>query len=251
MADIIAIIPARGGSKGVLRKNLRHICGRPMIEYTMAAAAQSRWLSRTVVSTEDEEVASLCREAGFDVLLRPDELAQDDTPMIAVIRNVLAQVSKQQDSLPEAAVLLQPTSPLRQSSHIDAAIALFLAEKPDSVVSVTEVPHQYHPHFQFCIEEDLELRLHRGRPLSDLPTRRQDLSTTFRPNGAVYVFRSDLVFDRNTIYGERCLAYLMSPELSLDIDSEEDLFLAERFLSSAPHADNLRLAAEKTPAEVE
>ncbi len=227
---VLALIPARGGSKGVRRKNVRRICGKPLIEYSIDAARESRLLSRIVVSTEDSEVASICIEAGCEVLERPASLAADDTPMIAVVKHVLRALESNEGYRPSLTVLLQPTSPLRRGFHIDEALDLQSCEKADSVIGVTAVPAHHHPGWQFEVGQGRALQLYGGRPISELPTRRQDLVATYCPNGAIYVFKTEVAVEQSTLYGDRCLGYLMSGEMSVDIDSDEDLYLAERQL---------------------
>jgi CMP-N-acetylneuraminic acid synthetase len=134
--DVLGLIPARGGSKGIPRKNLAPVGGKPLLEWTVEAARAATELTRVVVSTEDDEIAAA---AGVDVLRRPDELAEDETPMLDVIRHAVAELS------PDVVVLLQPTSPLRRPEHIDAAVRLLLESDADAVVSVVAVPHRFRP----------------------------------------------------------------------------------------------------------
>ena len=230
MRQTLGIIPARGGSKGVPRKNIRSVCGRPLIQYAIDAAQGSRLLTRFVVSTEDSEIADYCIKAGCEVLLRPAVLACDDTPMIAVIQHVLSTLVQDEDFRPDVTVLLQPTAPLRRSAHIDAAVDLLLSSRADSVVSVSEIPGHHHPTWQFEVSEDQRLFRYGGQVISKLPARRQELKPTYTRNGAIYAFRSVLALECDTIYGERCLAYIMPTSQSVNIDSDEDLFLAERQL---------------------
>src|SRR5215813_1841194 len=150
---ILGIIPARGGSKGVARKNIREVAGRPLIAYTIEAAAGSQELTHFVCSTEDTEIARIANDLGCPVLERPAELAGDATPMKAVIRQVLAAVRP----TPEIVVLLQPTSPLRTSAHIDCAIQMLVHADADSVVSVSRVAGHFHPEWQLKLDHDNQL----------------------------------------------------------------------------------------------
>ena len=137
MSNIVAIIPARGGSKGVPRKNIKNLCGKPLIQYTIDEAKRSNKISRVIVSTEDEEIAEISRNLGAEVIMRPDELATDKAPTLPVIQHVIETLEKNQDFKVDAIMLLQPTTPFRKQEHIDQAIGLFLEKNPDSVVSVS------------------------------------------------------------------------------------------------------------------
>ncbi len=142
---LLAIIPARGGSKGIPRKNIRLLCGRPLIAYSISAAQEARSVERIIVSTDDEEIAEISQRLGAEVRLRPAELATDDAPTRPVLAHVVAELAKQ-SYVPDAVLTLQPTSPLRAARHIDDAAALFAADpSADSLVSCIEVPHIFHP----------------------------------------------------------------------------------------------------------
>lgn len=220
--EILGLIPARGGSKGIPRKNVRRLLGKPLIHYTCDAARGSRLLSRTIVSTECPEIAEAAANAGVEVpFLRPPALASDTAPMIDVIRHALDWLRLSANKRPDIVVLLQPTAPLRQSCHIDAALELLLTGDYDSVVSVAPVPRHYNPHWQF-VEQHGRLRVFTGEPLSQIVTRRQDLGTTYTRNGAVYGFRPDALDEHDSIYGARCAAYIMPAECSINLDTMDD-----------------------------
>jgi CMP-N,N'-diacetyllegionaminic acid synthase len=229
--EILGVIPARGGSKGVRRKNVRMLAGKPLIHYTVEAAQQSRVLSRIVVSTDDAKITSLCEGWDCEVLQRPADLAQDDTPMVPVMQHVIHSLWDKQDYVAEITVILQPTAPLRQSVHIDEAIALLQESGAGSVVSVSAVPGHYHPHWQFSIANEGELKLLSGDELQEIPKRRQDLSATFTRNGAIYAFRTEPFLELGTLYVPPCFAYVMKQDVSVNVDSIEDFWLAERELS--------------------
>src|ERR687888_2652879 len=135
LVQVLALIPARGGSKGIPRKNLATLAGRPLLAWTIDAALGSRAVTRTVVSTEDDEIAEAARSLGAEVLTRPPELADDDTPMQPVIAHALGELGA-----PDVLVLLQPTSPLRRAEHVDEAVELLVATGADSLLSVVEGP---------------------------------------------------------------------------------------------------------------
>jgi CMP-N-acetylneuraminic acid synthetase len=228
-ASVLALIPARGGSKGVPRKNIRLLGGKPLIDYTCECARNSRRVTRTIVSTDCPEIAAAARAAGAETpFLRPAELARDDSPTLDVVRHALAWLDDQERWRPDAIVLLQPTAPLRRAEHVDAALAQLLASDADSIVSVRAVESHYHPQWQFCIEAGM-LHVFTGEPLTQLVPRRQALSRTYARNGAIYAFRRACLEQTGSIYGERCLAYEMPTELSINIDTLGDWSAAEAF----------------------
>ena len=229
-ADILGIIPARGGSKGVLRKNIRPLAGKPLLHYTVEAANLSRTLDRVVVSTEDEEIAALAEDWGCEVLNRPVELSQDETPMLPVIQHALEVLVRVENYRPEITVILQPTAPLRRAEHIDDCLHLIMSTGAASAVSVSLVPAHYHPDWQFIIHPEGELGTFSGQALDQILTRRQDLERTFTRNGAMYAIRTTEFQNSGSLYPEPCVAYVMDSEDSINIDSEEDFWLAEQYL---------------------
>ena len=246
--EILGVIPARGGSKGLRRKNLAPLGGRPLIAHTCDAARGSRALTRVIVSTDDDEVAGEALKLGIEVpFLRPQALAGDDTPMIDVLVDLLSTLAGRESYRPDAVVLLQPTSPFRRAGHIDAAVDAFLVSSADSVVSVVPVPHQFTPSSLMTLEGD---RLvfpggpaafaeatapGDGPPLrgGPNPLRRQDKPQLFARNGpAVVVVRARVLLEQRALYGADTRALVMSREDSLDIDDAFDLELAELLLSA-------------------
>lgn len=225
--DILGLIPARGGSKSIPHKNIALIAGRPLLAYTCDAARDSRRLTRTILSTDDREIAKAGERCGVEVpFLRPAELAQDETPSLDVIQHALAVLKGDEGYQPEVVVLLQPTSPLRRAEHIDAAVELLLETGAESVVTVTEVPHQFNP--------NSVMRIDQGRlvPLTEGPQilRRQDKPLVYARNGpAVLAVRRD-VLERGELYGSVVRPLEMSASDSIDIDNADDLALAEFWL---------------------
>jgi CMP-N-acetylneuraminic acid synthetase len=234
MVEIIGVIPARGGSKGVKRKNLHLLAGKPLIQYTIEAARKCRSLSRVVVSTDDPEIAELAANMELEVIRRPEDLALDDTPMVPVICHVVDSLAEG-GYQPEIIVVLQPTAPLRRNEHIDDCLDLISATDINSVVSVSPVPGHFHPDWQFIISEDSELRTFSGRELDELQTRRQELSMTYTRNGAIYAVRRVAFLKHESLLAPPCIAYTMAAEDSVNIDSEEDIWVAERFLLQRQH----------------
>src|SRR5262249_18146969 len=153
MSEVLGLIPARGGSRSIPKKNIALLCGRPLLAYTCEAALESRRLTRVVLSTDDEEVAKVGRDLGVDVpFLRSAELAEDDTPSIAVVEHCLKSLAERQSFKPDVVVLLQPTSPLRAAHHIDEALDQMEKTNADTVVSVMEVPHHFSPYSVMRLE---------------------------------------------------------------------------------------------------
>jgi CMP-N-acetylneuraminic acid synthetase len=229
MPEVLGVIPARGGSKGIPRKNLRALAGVPLIDYTFAAVHESKRLSRTILSTDDADIAARGRAAGIDVpFLRPTELARDDTPSLPVIQHAVG-VLEASGYRPAIVVVLQPTSPLRRGEHIDGAVDLLLDGGADSVVSVVEVPHGFHPLSVLSTENGRLVPFLTGAP-RDL-FRRQDKPAVWARNGAaVYAVRRDVLMERDSLFGDDCRPYVMSRADSVDIDDDLDLLVAEAVL---------------------
>ncbi len=235
MTNVLAVIPARGGSKGIPDKNLALLCGRPLLAYTADAVKGSRRITRAVISTDDARIADCARSLGLDVpFMRPASLAGDDVPMLPVLQHAVREM-EQSGFTADVVVLLQPTSPLRRAEHIDAAVDWLERAGGDSVVSVVEVPHQFNPVSVMRIEEGWL------KPFLDGPsvTRRQEKPRVFARNGpAVLAVRADVV-KRGSLYGDRSWPLGMTPEDSLDIDTPWDLRLVESVLSARSNAHSL------------
>lgn len=219
---VLAIIPARGGSKGICNKNITELAGKPLIAHTIEAALGATLLSHCIVSTDSEEIAAICRKEGAIVpFLRPAELALDDTPTLPVILHALRESSECYD----AVLILQPTSPFRRGEHIDAAITLLQDNKAaDSVISVVRVGDQ-HPARMKRIEDGLLV----DPPFAEKTEgqRRQDLPELYLRNGAIYLTRTEVLLSMNSFKGAKSLAYVMSDHDSVNIDSPFDLLVAE------------------------
>jgi CMP-N,N'-diacetyllegionaminic acid synthase len=213
--DVVGLIPARGGSKGIPRKNLVSVAGKPLLAWTVEAALAAEELTRVVVSTDDDEIAAA---AGVEVLRRPPDLAADDTPMLAVVRHAVAELA------PDIVVLLQPTSPLRRSEHVDAAVRLLLESGADSVVSVVRVPHAFRPESLMDIVD--------GRVVARAPsTNRHEKQLVYARNGpAVLALRAQRLGEH--LYAGDCRAYVMDERDSLDVDTPFELELADLLLRS-------------------
>jgi CMP-N,N'-diacetyllegionaminic acid synthase len=233
VAKVLGLIPARGGSKSIPRKNIRDLCGKPLIAYTIAAARAASSLDRIVVSTDDEEIAGIARACGADVpFLRPAALARDDTPGVDPVLHALSELPQF-----DWVLLLQPTSPLRSAADIDGIVDCCLERHAVSAVSVCEASH--HPYWMF--ERDADGRL---VPVVDRPlvTRRQALPTVYALNGALYLAQREWVVERRTLVSRESLAYVMPPERSADIDSILDWRWVEFLIDHAASGANADVA---------
>lgn len=219
---VLAVITARGGSKGLPGKNIRPLAGRPLIGWSIHAARQSKLIDRVVLSTDDEAIAAVARQCGCEVpFMRDSALAADDTPSIDVVLDALDRVTGY-----DLVVLLQPTSPLRDADDIDNAIRACVSSDAPGCVSVREA--QESPYWMFVLDAN-----DRMQPLlSGVPaTRRQDLPPVHVLNGAVYVSRVDVLRRQRMFVVAGTVAYPMPKERSVDIDVEQDFLIAEQYLT--------------------
>lgn len=232
---ILAIIPARGGSKGIPRKNIRLLGGRPMIYYMIAAALGSRYVTDVALSSEDSEILRVAKKIGGEKLIlvkRPKVLATDKAPTLPVLQHALNKLEREQKSVFDYVVLLQPNAPFHVSKDIDRAIEIMLKKNADSVVSVNYVP-SYHPVKMKTLAADGRLK----QLVPSMPERifrRQDLSPCLMRNGGIYVSTRQIILDGNFklgfMCGPRTYPYVVPDERSLDIHSPHDLELAEALL---------------------
>lgn len=221
---VLAIIPARGGSKGIPRKNIKLLHGKPLIAWTIEEAKKSKYIDKLIVSSDDDEIIKVSKEWGAEVpFKRPPELAQDDTPGIEPVLHAVEQFPNY-----DYVVLLQPTSPLRVVEDIDGAIELCEERKASSCVSVTETNTP--PQWMYEIDEEGFMN-----PIfsnMDLPYQRQKASTIYELNGAVYVAaKSSLIFNK-AFLREGTLPIIMPTNRSIDIDKMDDFSYCEYLISS-------------------
>jgi len=221
LGEVWAIIPARGGSKGLSHKNIRLLCGRPLIAHTISAACHCNEVSRCIVSTDDENIADISRELGAEILMRPPELATDTASSSSVVRHLLETYASDY-GLPEFFILLQPTSPLRTAEHIRCCLKEFLDSDCSCAISVTEMEH--HPFKAFVMENKAIRPLY---SVDMLEKPRQILPRIYRQNGAIYIMNSLVFLENNSFFTEPAYSYVMSQEESVDIDNELDLAIAE------------------------
>lgn len=225
---VLGVITARGGSKGVPRKNIRLLGGRPLIAWTAEAALQARLLTRTVLSTDDVEIAEVGRAAGLDVpFMRPAEMATDRAPTLPVVQHAVTVLEGSGDRY-DAICLLQPTSPFRPAGLIDACVERLAATGADSVVTVLPVPAEYNPHWVYFATPAGDLVLATGEvsPIA----RRQDLPAAYHREGSVYVVRRDVLMEGNSLYGARMAGLEMDAALHVNIDTPADWALAEEMV---------------------
>lgn len=227
--NVYAIIPARGGSKGVPGKNLKLLGGRPLLAHTVSAARAARCVSRILLSTDDPAIAAAGQALGAEVpLLRPAGLATDTAPVFDAIEHLLAHLTAQGETEPDYILLLQPTSPLRTAGDIEAAFDRLLSARADALISVS--PAQDHP--LLCKQMDAAGRL---TPYFDTPlqaARRQDLPPAYVPNGAIYLIKTRLLLSARAWCPPGTMAYVMPPDRSIDLDTPEDFERAEWLLQS-------------------
>lgn len=222
---ILAIIPARGGSKGVPGKNIKLLGGKPLLQYTVEVALESNLLNKVVLSSDDENIIVLGGKIGAEVpFVRPNNISEDATPTLEVIKHCLKYYSEKGENY-DAVCLLQPTSPFRSVAFLDEAIARFIAKKTDSLVSVQKVPHQYNPHWTFEENENGILKIATGE--NEIISRRQDLPNAFHRDGSIYLTKVKTILEQNSLYGNS-VSYIESPkEFYVNIDTLDDWKLAE------------------------
>jgi len=223
--EILAVIPARGGSKGLPRKNIRLLNERPLLVYAVEAAFASQYQPLVVVSTEDVEIAHVARGAGARVVDRPFELAQDDTPTLPVVQHAIRVIEGERRDQVEYVVVLQVTTPLRNCEDIDGAVSKLITTQADSVVSVCQA--KPHPWKLRRIVDDRLVPYFETGPEG---VRRQDMPAVFILNGGIYAATRRVVMERNSLYGSDCRPYVMPFERSINIDDELDLAFAEFML---------------------
>jgi CMP-N,N'-diacetyllegionaminic acid synthase len=236
MPTILGIIPARGGSKAIPRKNLALLANKPLLAWTVEVALESASLDRLVISTDDPEIAEVGKNLGAEIpFLRPTELAADTSTSMDVILHAIRWFDDNESYRPDYVLLLQPTSPLRTATDIRESIKLALAKNADSVVSVCE-SHQ-HPFWMKGVnDEDKLVDLY---PQSAAPTRRQDLSPVFALNGAIYLALRTFLLSERMFISDRTYAYGMPENRSLDVDTPWDLYLANLILNDREHRETV------------
>jgi CMP-N-acetylneuraminic acid synthetase len=231
--EIFGLVVARGGSKGIPGKNVRLMAGKPMIYWTIQAALKAKGLTRVFVSTDDHEIADICSHYGAEIpFLRPPALSTDTSTSVEVVVHFLNWLEQNQPCVPPFIMLLQPTSPLRTSVDIDAAIELQQEKDSAAVVSVVRSTHP--PHWLKTISSEGFLQSWMN---GDMPTQRQQVSHLYELNGAIYLVNTEVFLRLQTFTPDRTAPYIMPPERSLDIDTFWDFTLADLVLRKMDDQD--------------
>jgi CMP-N,N'-diacetyllegionaminic acid synthase len=225
---ILAIIPARGGSKGVPGKNIKLLNGKPLLAYTSEIALQSKQLTEVIVSTEDKQIMGVAKSLGIQVpFIRPTALAQDDTPTIDVIIHAL-RWHETQNIIFDAVCLLQVTSPFRTLELLDRAIEKFVEMGCDSLISVQKVPHEYNPHWTFEVNAYGNLKIATGE--AEIIPRRQELPTAYHRDGSIYITKTEVLLKQHSLYGKSTAFIESEPDFYVNIDTMEDWEKAEEMI---------------------
>jgi CMP-N-acetylneuraminic acid synthetase len=217
---VLGIIPARGGSKGVPRKNIKLLCGKPLLAYTAESALAAKRLTRVILSTDDPEIAAVGETLGLDVpFVRPESLAEDTTPTFPVVVHAI-ETLEQMGERYDAVCLLQPTNPLRRPDDIDGCIDLLARTGADSVFTVLPVPDTYNPKWVYWRNTDGRMSLCTGE--SEPVPRRQDLPTAYHREGSVYVTKREVLRTHGNLYGSDAHGYEVHQSRYINIDTPSD-----------------------------
>ena len=231
MTKVLGLITARGGSKGIPKKNIEHVGGKPLITWTIEAALKSNVFDRVVVSTDNNEIAAVAQKWGAEVpFIRPGRLSKDDSPHVDVIIHAINWLQEKEDYSPEFLMLLQPTSPLRTSEDIDKSFELAVDRKADCVISVQETLS--HPYSVMQVTEDQKLLKFLMSSEDDSSYQRRQVRPKFYSlNGAIFIFKVDVLLTTKNMYPELTFTYVMPKERSLDVDTSWDLHIANLSLN--------------------
>lgn len=229
----LAVIPARGGSKGIPRKNILSIGGKPLIAWTIEAARGCKFVERVIVSSDDDEILSVAASLGAEALKRPLELSTDTAGAKPVLKHALG-ITAASGELPEWVVYVQPTSPLRTARHLTEAFALLEKDtSADAVMSVYEIDNSFLKASTLTSEGYLSYAS--GKQYANM--NRQMLPKLYMPNGAIYIMRAAACLAEPRFDGERTLGYVMNAQESIDLDGPEDISAIEAALAAHPHED--------------
>mgnify|MGYP000244575504 CR=1 FL=1 len=227
LPNILGIITARGGSKGIPRKNLKLLCGKPLIYYTIKIAKESKMLTRVILSSDDNEIIEISRRYGIDVpFIRPKELARDETPHLPVVLHALNFVEKEEGKKYDYIAILQPTNPLRKAGDIDGALIKLIETGADSVITYFKV-EDLHPLWMSKIIDD---RVYPLLEVKNKITRRQELPPVYMRSGAVYAVSRDTIKNKSSLYGEDQRPYIIPWWRGRNIDESWEFALAEILL---------------------
>ncbi|WP_445736621.1 acylneuraminate cytidylyltransferase family protein [Mariniflexile sp.] len=227
---ILGLIPARGGSKTVPGKNIKLLEGKPLLQYTVDAAKPSKFLSKLILSSDDDAIIDVAKQLNLEVpFKRPSDLAQDNSPTLPVIQHALNFFTEQHIYF-DAVCLLQVTSPFKTTQFIDSAIKKFMETDADSLVTVQKIPDEYNPYWAFQPNGADYMELVSGE--KDIISRRQDLPKTYHRDGLIYITKTDVLLNKNSLYGSK-ISYIESPlESAINIDTLSDWEKAVAYLKS-------------------
>ena len=229
---ILALIPAREGSKGIPNKNIKLLGGNPLIAHAAKFAKQTSNISRIIISTDSEEIAQVARLNHMEVpFIRPKELALDTTPSVDVMIHALKHF-KDIGEVFDAIILLQATSPFKPPNFIQDCIQTFIDADADSLISVLKVPHEYNPHWTFEKNDSGELRIATGE--KELIPRRQELPTAFFRDGSVYITKTDFLLQERKIVGGKIVCMESDPNYYCNLDTPSDWEKAEQMILQNP-----------------
>ena len=230
---ILAIVPARGGSKRLPKKNLMDLAGKPLIAYSIEAAKNSQYIDDVIMSSESQEILSVAKKYGAQTpFVRPKELAEDASRSIDVVIHAIKTLTQSYD----AVILLQPTSPLRTSEDIDGAIEMFYNKHATSVIGVCEMEHS--PLWANTLDESMSMEGFLDDKYNN--ARSQDLPVYYRINGAFYMSKTQSVLENETFFVQKNIyAYLMSQEDSVDIDTKLDFIVAQAILKEREECQHI------------
>ena len=232
MVEILALIPARGGSKGIPRKNIKNLAGYPLIAYSIAAGVQSSLVTRTIVSTDDQEIAQTAREFGADVpFLRPREFAQDQSRDLPVFQHALTWLEENESYRPEIVVQLRPTSPFRPVSLVDEAVRILL-DQPRAASVRGVVPSKQNPYKMWTINDSYLKPLIDTEIPEPYNQPRQALPTVYWQSGYIDVIRRETILDKESMTGDKILPYVLEQRFVVDIDHSFSLKIAEMLLKN-------------------
>ena len=225
--NILGIIPARGGSKGIPGKNIKPLAGKPLLQYTIEAAQNSSKITRLILSSDDPEIIAISEKHGLEApFLRPSYLAEDNSSSLDVIQHAL-QFFKDKGEDFDAICLLQPTTPFRRNNLIDDAIGRFLEQEFDSLISVRQVPEEYNPHWVFE-EKNGSLKIATGE--KKIISRRQELPKAWHRDGAIYLTKSEVIMNENSLFGSKIGFIDTSEDPYVNIDTPDDWQKAEKMI---------------------
>ena len=227
--EILGIIPARGGSKTIKRKNIKLLNGKPLLTYTCEAALRSKLISRVVLSSEDDEIIEVAKKCGVDVpFKRPKYLAQDNSLAQDVVLHLLNKLKKKLSYVPDIIIYLQPTSPLRTSKDIDKALSLLIDNyQAKAIVSVMQVPHNFIPECIYQMNSNGRLDLYKNAKVKLL---RQHKPLYYARNAAIYAMKTECFVKHKSLILSDSIPYVMNYEHSIDIDSIYDFILVNQLL---------------------